>query len=125
MIRNQKRHIQQGVPDLVDVVGNEVAFPAKVLQFIDQVKKQKQGQKTERYQGDRAQYFAINKAANGFQALTPLSRTESVGRSRRRAGLKTQFELRLTNHRVASRNTPPCKARTKLVKLMRPTKIQL
>src|SRR5665647_1113486 len=126
MIGDQQRHIQQRVFDLVSVgSATEAIVFAEVLQLIDQVKKEKQRQETQRHQRNGGQHLAVDQAAYGFHGLLlPLTRTARGVRRTRGASLRIQLKCRLANQPRPSSSTPPCRTNRKLPKPIRPRKIQ-
>ena len=76
MAGNQQRDIQQRMPDLIGIViiaDCPRSVFAEVLQLINQVKKEKQRQKTNRYKGYRGHHLAVYQASNGFHGFLPSS----------------------------------------------------
>ena len=125
MVGYQQANIDQCMPDLVDVTGGwqttrQTIVFAKVLKFINQVKKEKQRQKAHGNQCNGDQYLAVNQAANGFHAAALLR-----GVRGRKAARSVQLALRLASHSNPSVSTPPCNSSIKPPKLMAPPKTQL
>ena len=94
-----ERNEQQGVLQLVTLR----SMARQGLQLVDQVKKQKQGQKSQGHKDHCADDFAIKQLAHGFHAVASCGvRTDGI-RCR-----QLQFMWRRPSHTRATASTPPC-----------------